>query len=92
MYVLNEEGAMGHVSYTEFRQNLASFMDSVCEARAPLTVTRQKGRSVVVISEEEYESLIETFHLLKSPANARRLSGAVAALDAGQGIERDPTE
>ena len=82
---------MSHVSYTEFRQKLAAFMDGVCEARAPLTVTRRKGRSVVVMSEEEYDSLMETFHLLKSPANARRLMAGIAALDAGQGIERDPT-
>jgi antitoxin YefM len=45
-----------------------------------------------VISEEEYEGLMETVHLLKSPANARRLMDAVGALDAGRGIERDPTE
>ena len=83
---------MSHVSYSDFRQNLASFMDKVCEARTPLTVTRQKGRSVVVMSEEEYDSLVETFHLLKSPANARRLADAVAALDAGRAIEGDPTE
>lgn len=82
---------MSHVSYTEFRRKLAAFMDGVCEARAPLTVTRQKGRSVVVMAEEEYESLMETFHLLKSPANARRLMAGIAAVDAGKGIERDPT-
>ena len=83
---------MANVSYTEFRQSLATYMDSVCDSHAPLTVTRQKGRSIVVMSEEEYDGLIETFHLLKSPANAQRLLGAIAALDAGQGVERDPTE
>lgn len=83
---------MAHVSYTEFRQGLASFMDEVCDSRAPLTVTRQKGRSVVVLSEEEYESMMETLHLLKSPANARRLLGAIADLDGGQGVERDLQE
>lgn len=83
---------MAHVSYTEFRQGLASFMDEVCDSHAPLTVTRQKGRSVVVLSEEEYESMMETLHLLKSPANARRLLGAIADLDGGQGVERDLQE
>jgi len=83
---------VGHVSYTEFRQRLASKMDEVCDARVPLTVTRQKGRSVVVMSEDEYDSIMETFHLFKSPANAQRLLNAVEALDAGEGLERDPTE
>lgn len=83
---------MAHVSYTEFRQSLASFMDEVCDSHAPLTVTRQRGRSVVVISEEEYEAMMETLHLLKSPATAQRLLGAIAELDGGRGVERDLSE
>ena len=80
---------MGHVNYTEFRQGLASYMDEVCDTRAPLTVTRQKGRSVVVMSEDEYESIMETFHLLKSPANAARLLRSIADADAGRFVEHD---
>lgn len=83
---------MGHVTYTDFRQSLAGFMDRVCDEHAALTVTRQKGRSVVVMSEAEYESIMETFHLIKSPANAARLVAAIAQLDAGQGMERDLIE
>ena len=51
---------MAHVNYTDFRQNLAAHMDEVCDSRAPLVVTRQKGRSVVVLAEEEYQAQIET--------------------------------
>jgi antitoxin YefM len=78
---------MPHVSYTEFRQKLAAYMDKVVESRAPVIVTRQKGSSVVVMSEEEYDGIMETFHLLKSPANARRLSEGIAALEEGRGLE-----
>lgn len=59
-----------HATYTEFRQSLAGYMDRVCDSHSPLTVTRQKGRSVVVLSEEAYEGLMETVHLVKSPVNA----------------------
>jgi antitoxin YefM len=83
---------MGHVNFTDFRQNLASHMDRVCDDRTALVVTRQKGRSVVVLSEEEYESLQETLHLLKSPRNADRLREAIAELDAGGGAARDLSE
>ena len=38
-----------------------------------LVLTRQNARSVVLISEEDYEGLMETVYLLKSPANAARL-------------------
>ncbi|PWC34156.1 type II toxin-antitoxin system prevent-host-death family antitoxin [Azospirillum sp. TSO35-2] len=79
---------MGHVSYTDLRNNLASFMDEVCDSHAPLVVTRQKGRSVVMISEEEYEGIMETLHLLRSPRNAEPVMAGVAQLDAGKGVER----
>jgi len=72
---------MAHVSYTQFRNNLASYMDEVCDGRAPLVVTRQNARSVVLMSEEDYDGLIETVHLLNSPANAERLLRAIADAD-----------
>lgn len=83
---------MGHVNYTEFRQNLAAHMDEVCDSRAPLTVTRQGGRSVVVMAEEEYESLLETLHLLSSPANAERLMRSIADANDGRTAEHDLIE
>lgn len=74
---------MGHVSYTELRSNLAKYMDEVCDNRAPLHVTRQNARAVVMVSEEEYEGLMETLHLMRSPANAARLLSSIAAADSG---------
>ncbi|NKN37866.1 type II toxin-antitoxin system prevent-host-death family antitoxin [Agrobacterium sp. a22-2] len=79
---------MAHVNVSEFRQNLASHLDEVADSRAPLVVTRGKGKSVVVLSEEEYDSMVETLHLLASPINAERLRSSIAELDAGQGAER----
>ena len=83
---------MSHVSYTELRNNLSSYMDEVCDSRAPLFVTRQNARSVVLLSEEDYEGLMETVHLLKSPANATRLLRSISDADAGKVAERDPIE
>ena len=80
---------MGHVSYSELRSNLASYMDEVCDDRTALVVTRQNARSVVLMSEEEYEGLMETFHLLKSPANAARLLRSIDEADRGQLTPRD---
>jgi len=79
---------MAHVSYSQLRNNLASYMDEVCDSRAPLVVTRQNARSVVLMSEEDYEGLIETVHLLKSPANAARLLRSIGDADRGKLTER----
>jgi antitoxin YefM len=79
---------MSHISYTELRANLARYMDEVCDSRAPLHVTRQNARSVVMLSAEEYNGLMETLHLLRSPANAARLLRSIADADAGKMMER----
>lgn len=80
---------MARVSYTDLRGNLAKYMDEVCDNRAALTVTRQNARSVVMLSEEEYESILETLHLLRSPANAAHLQCGLQESEAGRMIERD---
>lgn len=83
---------MAHVSYSDLRANLADYMDKVCDTRAPLVVTRQNVRSVVMMSEEDYEGLIETVHLLRSPANTRRLLESINQANAGALTERDLIE
>lgn len=83
---------MAHVSYSQLRNNLASYMDEVCDDRAPLFVTRQNARSVVLMSEEDYEGLMETVHLLKSPANAARLMRSINDAEQGKLTERELVE
>lgn len=82
---------MAHVRLTEFRQNIASYFDSVVESRAPLLVTRQGSEAMVLIAEGEYESMQETLHLLSTPANSERLRESVGQLQRGERIEKDPT-
>lgn len=83
---------MRHVSYTELRAKLASYMDAVCDTRDALIVTRQNARSVVLLSADEYESLMETLHLLQSPRNAARLLSAIEDADAGKVTEHNLVE
>ncbi len=79
---------MSTISYTTARENLARTMDRVCDDREPVVITRQKQRSVVMLSLEDYESLSETAYLLKSRANARRLLAAAKQLEASKGKSR----
>jgi len=75
-------------SYTAFRQHLKSFLDKVLLSRSPLFVTRTNGEDVVVMSKAEYDSMQETFYLLKSPKNAARLLDALSDYEKGKGVER----
>jgi antitoxin YefM len=63
-------------------------MDRVCNDHEALIITRNGEQSVVMLSLEDYKALEETAHLLRTPANAKRLLSAVAQLHAGKGIER----
>lgn len=75
-------------TYSDFRQKLKGYLDEVFNSRTPLYVTRTKGENIVVLSEADYESIIETFYLLKSPKNAERLQRAIDQYQKGKGKER----
>ena len=83
---------MSHVSYSELRKNLAKYMEEVSDSRAPLHITRQNARTVVMMAEEEYEGMMEALHLLRSPANAARLMRSIKAAGIGKLKKRDLIE
>lgn len=45
-----------------------------------------------MMSLEDYESLQETAYLLRSPANAKRLSEGIAQLERGEGVIKELSE
>lgn len=79
---------MDAITYTNVRNNLAKTMDQVNENHEPIIITRQNGAAAVLMSLEDFNAWEETAYLLRSPANAKRLSGAVAAIDSGKTKER----
>ncbi len=60
-------------NFTEFRADLKKYLDQVEEENEMLILKRGSGKGTVVISITEYNSMMETIHLLKSKANADRL-------------------
>ena len=74
------------VTFTDARKNLASVMDRVRNGQEPVVITREKSEPVVMLSLSEYDSIMETLHLLRSPRNRERLAAAIDALDAGEGV------
>ena len=79
-------------TYTSFRQQLKSYLDKVRKEHTPLYVTSANGEDVVVISKSDYESMEETFYLLKSPANASRLLKSIEDYNNGLGEEKQLIE
>jgi antitoxin YefM len=75
-------------TYTTFRQHLKSYLDKVFQNHVPLFVKRSNGEDIVVLSKSDYESMQETFYLLKSPNNATRLLKGIEEYEKGLAQER----
>lgn len=78
---------MKTVNYSELRNKLKSNLDMVCEDHETLIVHRPGGKSVVMMSLDEYNSQKETEYLLGSPKNAEHLMESIRQLENGETIE-----
>jgi antitoxin YefM len=76
-------------NYTEFRNELKKFLDRVENNNETLIIKRSKGKGAVMISLDEYNSMMETLHLLSSKVNADRLYESIQQIKSGKGEEKD---
>jgi antitoxin YefM len=77
------------VSFTEARNSLKAVLDSVVNDADTAVITRRDAQDAVVMSLDYYNSLMETVHLLRSPANAEHLNRSIEQLKAGKVSRRD---
>jgi antitoxin YefM len=76
------------VSFSEARESFKAVLDRV-EADADVTlITRRHAQGAVLMSLATYNSLMETVHLLRSPANAAHLQRSLEQADRGECLER----
>jgi antitoxin YefM len=73
-------------NYTNLRQNLASILDEVIEDRGCVIVSRSGKEDVAILAASELSNMMETLHLLKSPANAKKLFAAMERADGLEGV------
>ncbi len=64
-------------SYTHARARLASLIDEVAKNREIVIIQRRGCEDVAMIAADELAGILETAHLLRSPANAERLRSAL---------------
>lgn len=63
---------MGITNATMLRKNLFSSLENVIEFNEPITVNTRKGNAVI-ISEEEYNSMLETIYLISQPGLVEKI-------------------
>jgi len=64
-------------TYTNARARLASLIDEVIKNREVVIIQRRGSEDVAMIAADELSGILETAHLLRSPANADRLNSAL---------------
>jgi antitoxin YefM len=83
---------MNAVNYSELRNNLKSYMDTVYEDHEPLIITRKNNENLVMISIDDYNSMIETDYLLSSEKNADHLLKSLKNARLGSTLEKNLIE
>lgn len=76
------------ISASEARKTLFPLIERVNDDHTPIEIVSKRGNAVLV-SKEDWDAMVETSYLLRSPANAKRLAESVEQWRAGQTTERD---
>jgi len=79
-------------NYSEFRKKLKNYLDNVEFNNETLIIKRGSGKGAVLISLEEYNSIMETLHLLSSKKNAQRLYESIEQMQSGNTIQNNLVE
>ncbi|MFK5881022.1 MAG: type II toxin-antitoxin system prevent-host-death family antitoxin [Sulfurospirillum sp.] len=80
---------MQAVLYSQARNNLRSIINQVCENFEEFIITTKEKQSVVLISQEEYNSMKETIYLLSSKNNRDRLTEAVEQIENSKFLQKE---
>ena len=72
---------MQAVLYSQARNNLREIINKVCDNFEAFIITTKEKQSVVLISQEEYDSMRETLYLLSSKENRERLLDSVDEIE-----------
>jgi antitoxin YefM len=80
---------MNAVNYSELRKKLKNYMDKVIVDHEPLIVTRKNNENIIMISTEDYDSIIESQYLLSNKGNVEHLNKSLEQLRTGKGIKKE---
>ncbi|HYX05713.1 MAG TPA: type II toxin-antitoxin system Phd/YefM family antitoxin [Bacteroidales bacterium] len=79
-------------NFSEFRTKLKMYLDNVEDNNETLIVKRKTGKGTVMLSLDEYNSIMETVHLLSSKTNADRLYESINQMKKGDTITNNLIE
>ena len=69
------------VNYTNVRENLKTYCDQVNDNHETVIITRKDNKNVVLISQNEYNNMLENVKILKDPKYLIKLYKSIKQLE-----------
>src|SRR5690606_3737853 len=88
----NKYFIMQITTVSDFRKDIKTYLDRVIKNFETLIINRGKDAGIVIMSLDEYNSLMATNHELSSRKNEKRLDAAIDKLKKGKSFSRDLIE
>jgi antitoxin YefM len=76
-------------NFSELRADLKRILDEVEDNNETVVIKRNAGKGSIIISLHEYNSMVETMHLLSSKNNANRIFESIEQINTKKLIEKD---
>lgn len=92
MLYLKGGAIMQAVNYSNLRSNLKQILDNVTNNFETVIVTRKNNENVVVMSEAEYNNLMENAYIRQSSRNHERLLKSIEQLNSGKSSNKELKE
>ena len=77
---------------SDFRKDIKKYFDRVSQNFEILVINRGKDNGIVIMSLDEYNSLLATNHELSSKVNESRLDSAIKKLSESRSFEKPLSE
>ncbi len=84
----NLKSSMRVINFSDARNQLKQVIDQVVADCDVAIISRRDAEDAVVMSLDTYNSMMETFHLMKSPTNVKHLEKSLAQYRKGQVKEK----
>ena len=73
----------------EVRQDLSKFVEEAVTTHARFDITRNGKRAAVLLSADDYDSLMETLDVLSDPGLVRDVQAALAEAETGDTVSHE---
>ncbi|UWZ46744.1 type II toxin-antitoxin system prevent-host-death family antitoxin [Dactylosporangium matsuzakiense] len=83
-----EVDVTGAISASEARRSLFPLIERVNQDHTPIEIVSRHGNAVLV-SKDDWDAIVETDYLLRTPANARHLAESIDTWRAGKATVRE---